>query len=233
MKYLRIKKILWFRKILSKLIKIREYVSYENRTFCNKNYCGYFIFTLNGTPYIRVELWTVNYSPKCSIPWYLTLLLHHCTMQYESCFHHWSEGHFEVCWKATMDVGKWLEILEKFWQRWIWRNWLFKWLHSVTRLSKDNLFFILNWRHSCKWLSIFEISKLNKKQIWFRTLSFFLGHFDHWTLKYAYYVPGDLATRSKFKLEISKWIGVLLLFWKWLFVLNLCIILGHWVLGKC
>ena len=43
-----------------------------------------------------------------------------------------------------MDVGKWLEISEKFWQRRIGRNWLFKWLYSVTRMSKEDLFFILN-----------------------------------------------------------------------------------------
>ena len=34
----------------------------------------------------------------------------HCTVEYESRFHRCSGGHFEVCWKATMDVGKFLEI---------------------------------------------------------------------------------------------------------------------------
>ena len=37
-------------------------------------------------------------------------LAFHCTVEYESRFHHYSGGHFEVCWMAFVDVGKLLEI---------------------------------------------------------------------------------------------------------------------------
>ena len=72
----------------------------------------------------------------------------HCTIQYEAGFHRWSKGHFGLCWKATLDVGKicgmW-DLWEKFRKRRLLRNWLFKFNKNIRINPKDLKTGLLIW----------------------------------------------------------------------------------------